>query len=59
MVVKAFGFDRILFGGDWPVATLATTYDRWVETVRENLLFASETDLEKLFQTNTERIYRV
>jgi L-fuconolactonase len=58
-VVEVFGFDRILFGGDWPVATLATSYDRWVETVRENLLFASETDLAKLFQTNAERIYRV
>jgi L-fuconolactonase len=57
--IEAFGFDRILFGADWPVATLATSYDRWVETVRENLLFASETDLKKLFQTNTERIYRV
>jgi L-fuconolactonase len=58
-VVDVFGFDRILFGGDWPVATLATSYDRWVETVRENLRFASETDLAKLFQTNAERIYRV
>jgi L-fuconolactonase len=57
--IEAFGFDRILFGADWPVATLATSYDRWVETVRENLLFASETDLKKFFQTNTERIYRV
>jgi L-fuconolactonase len=57
--IEAFGFDRILFGADWPVATLATSYDRWVETVRENLLFASETDLKKIFQTNTERIYRV
>lgn len=59
MVAKAFGFDRILFGGDWPVATLATTYDRWLETVRDFFLFASETDLERIFRTNAERIYRV
>jgi L-fuconolactonase len=59
MAVTVFGFDRVLFGSDWPVATLATSYDRWVETVRENLSSASETDLAKLFQTNAERIYRV
>jgi L-fuconolactonase len=58
-VVKAFGFDRILFGGDWPVATLATSYDRWLETVRDFFSFASESDQTKNFQTNTERIYRV
>jgi len=28
-------FKRLLFGSDWPMATLATTYGRWVETVRE------------------------
>ncbi|MGD1089902.1 MAG: amidohydrolase family protein, partial [Verrucomicrobiota bacterium] len=32
-VLECFGFDRVLFGGDWPVATLATSYERWVETV--------------------------
>lgn len=57
--LECFGFDRILFGGDWPVATLATSYEHWVETVQ--LLFSSATQAEliKLFQTNAERIYHV
>jgi L-fuconolactonase len=57
--LECFGFDRILFGGDWPVATLATSYDHWTETVR--LFFSSATEAEqiKLFQTNAEKIYRV
>jgi len=57
--LECFGFDRILFGGDWPVATLATSYQRWLETVRELFSFATEIDCVKLFQTNAERIYRV
>jgi L-fuconolactonase len=57
--LECFGFDRILFGGDWPVATLATSYVRWLETVREFVSFATEADQAKLFQTNAERIYRV
>jgi L-fuconolactonase len=58
-VVEVFGFDSILFGGDWPVATLATSCVRWLETVQNYFSFATETDQIKLFQTNAERIYRV
>lgn len=57
--LECFGSDRILFGGDWPVATLATSYERWVETVRHFISSASEADQIKLFQTNAERIYHV
>jgi L-fuconolactonase len=57
--LECFGFDRILFGGDWPVATLATSYQRWLETVQNYFSFATEIDRIKLFQTNAERIYHV
>jgi len=57
--LECFGFDRILFGGDWPVATLATSYQRWLETVQDYFSFATEINRTKLFQTNAERIYRV
>lgn len=56
---ECFGFDRVLFGSDWPVATLATRYERWVETVEGFLSSAKEVDRIKLFQTNAERIYHV
>ena len=32
-MVDCFGFDRIIFGGDWPVASQATDYPRWVNTL--------------------------
>ncbi len=57
--LECFGFDRLLFGGDWPVATLATHYQRWIETVQELFAFAMEGERTKFFQTNAERIYRV
>jgi len=56
---EAFGFDRVLFGGDWPVCTLATEYQRWVDTVAAATADASEADRKKLFQSNAERIYRI
>ncbi len=57
--LECFGFDRVLFGGDWPVAALATRYERWVKTVQDFLSFTSEVDRIRLFQTNAERIYHV
>lgn len=57
--LECFGLDRILFGSDWPVATLATSYERWLKTVRNYFSFARPAGQTKLFQTNAERIYRV
>ena len=31
--IDCFGFERVMFGGDWPVSELATTYRRWVDLV--------------------------
>ncbi len=57
--LECFGFDRILFGSDWPVATLATRYERWLDTVQNFMRFAKDADRAKVFQINAERIYRV
>jgi L-fuconolactonase len=54
-----FGCDRILFGSDWPVATLATSYGRWHETVMSLLPSLGGADQSKLFHTNAETVYRV
>ncbi|HEV2331186.1 MAG TPA: amidohydrolase family protein [Verrucomicrobiae bacterium] len=58
-ILECFGFDRALFGGDWPVTTLATNCGRWIQTVQDFLSFAKPLDQIKLFQTNAERIYHV
>jgi L-fuconolactonase len=58
-VLACFGLPRVMFGSDWPVATLATSYDRWIKTVFELVPNANESERRQLFQTNAERIYRV
>lgn len=57
--LACFGVQRVLFGSDWPVATLATSYERWIETVLKLIPFANERERAQIFQTNAERIYRV
>jgi L-fuconolactonase len=58
-VIACFGFDRVMFGGDWPVSTQATDYPRWVNTLDAALKDASADELKKLYVTNAEKFYRV
>jgi L-fuconolactonase len=44
-VIECFGFERVVFGGDWPVATQASDYPRWVETLAWAVSGASETEM--------------
>lgn len=58
-VIACFGFDRVLFGGDWPVATQATTYPRWVETLDWAVADASPAERRQLFHDNAIAFYRL
>jgi L-fuconolactonase len=35
IVLEAFGSRRTMFGSDWPVLTLAASFERWANTVKE------------------------
>lgn len=57
--LEQFGFDRVMFGSDWPVLELAGNYADWVSFVDEIVAAASEQDKRKLFRDNAIRIYRL
>jgi L-fuconolactonase len=57
--LDTFGPDRVLFGGDWPVCTLAATYKRWVEALRLIVHRRKEEEQRKLFHDNAVRFYRL
>ena len=58
-VIDCFGFDRVLFGGDWPVVTLAGSYARWFEALKWALEGYSEDERGKLFGANARRVYGI
>ncbi len=58
-VIECFGFDRVMFGGDWPVSTQASDYPRWVVTLDEALRGCSADDLQRLYVRNAEDFYHV
>ena len=57
--LDAFGPDRVVYGSDWPVATLASPYPRWVETLDAITTDWSELDRRKLWFENANRFYRL
>lgn len=58
-VLECFGWDRVMFGSDWPVCTLSASYKRWVETLASLTNNAGENNQAKLFRDNAIRTYRL
>ncbi|MGW6275173.1 amidohydrolase family protein [Streptomyces sp. NPDC055060] len=56
-VLAAFGPDRLMFGSDWPVCTLAATYAEVVETAGELTRSLSESERAAVFAGTTTRVY--
>jgi len=57
--LRAFGEDRVLFGGDWPVVTMASTYRRWVDTLDSLTSDLSVEAKRNLWAENARRVYRL
>jgi len=55
--MDSFGPDRVMFGGDWPVCTLAATYKEWVDSLKQVVKSRSEEQQKKLFHDNAVRFY--
>ena len=58
-VIECFGFDRVIYGSDWPVSTLASDYPRWVQTLQEAVSGCTPEELKKLFHDNAIKFYRL
>lgn len=58
--IELFGYDRIMFGSDWPVCLLAASYDEVVGVLEQAIdsQLTSE-DREKLFGRNAAAFYRL
>jgi len=56
---EKFGFDRLMFGSDWPVVLLAGSFTKWIETLLEITMNYTEEERSKLFYANSKYIYRI
>ena len=58
-VIESFGWDRVMFGSDWPVCNLTASCKKWVETLLDLTHSAGEANQKKLFSENAISIYRL
>lgn len=55
--LEAFGPDRLMFGSDWPVCLLATSYERWFNVVREATAGLSDSEQAAIWGRTAIRAY--
>ena len=51
--------NRCMFGGDWPVVTLAGTYKEWLTALREILSKRPEADQKKVLHDTAAKFYGI
>jgi predicted TIM-barrel fold metal-dependent hydrolase len=54
-----FGWDRVVWGSDWPVCTISSDLRTWVDVTRQIIAEADESNQRKLLHGNAIRIYRL
>jgi L-fuconolactonase len=59
IALEAFGPARIMFGGDWPVLTLRTTYPGWVAVVDDLIKDLSKTEQRQIYRDTALSFYRL
>jgi L-fuconolactonase len=59
VALASFGEERVLFGGDWPVALLASSYQRWYQTLQALTARLPVAARRRLWAENAQRLYRI
>lgn len=57
--IGCFGWDRVVWGSDWPVCNKTASLSRWVEATHDMLSGASDDEKAGLLSNNARRIYRL
>ena len=57
--LQCYGWDRVMFGSDWPVCNLAGGFERWLDAILWAIADATEDNKRRFFSENARRIYRL
>ncbi len=58
-LLNTFGPSRLIWGSDWPVCTLASSYERWCETTDMLLKHLSSAERQAIMGGNAARAYNL
>lgn len=57
--IDCFGWDRVLWGCDWPVCNLTSDLSTWTRLLDEILSGSSEDELTRLYHRNARMVYQL
>ena len=57
--IEQFGWERVIWGSDWPVVNLGGNLAEWVGLSQKLVASASPSEQSKLFYDNAQRIYQI
>ena len=57
--IQSFGWDRVVWGSDWPVCTLTASLSTWVAATHAIMLGCSDAERRRLMSANARRIWRL
>jgi len=58
-VAESFGFDRMVWGSDWPVCTLGGGLSTWIGATQALLSGVSLEDRQRVFADNAKRLWKL
>jgi L-fuconolactonase len=58
-VLEAFGPSRLMFGSDWPVLTVACSYQRWQQTVFQWIAPLTQAERSEIEGDVAARVYQI
>ena len=59
VVLETFGPKRLMFGSDWPVCLVATSYKKWVEIVKSQISGLSNDEQNLILHKNAIEVYHL
>ncbi len=59
VLLDSFGPDRVVWGSDWPVCTLASSYERWCDATESLLSHLEDRERAAILGLNAVRLYRL
>jgi predicted TIM-barrel fold metal-dependent hydrolase len=57
--IACFGWDRVVWGSDWPVCTLTASLSTWVAATHAITLGCSNDERNRLLNANARRVWRL
>lgn len=58
-VIDAFGFDRCMYGSDWPASSFAHAYGDWVDLIDRTIQGASLDEQKRFYRDTARRVFRL